>query len=164
MSIKIYEISAQIRDVQQRIEEYAEEHDGLIPDDMDMLLDALTGSLENRLLNLARWVKEMQAESDAVKEQARKLSERARITADRADCIKTYIASRVPIGEPLKDSDTVISWRKSTQCVITNEAMITDDWFKVTRTPRIADIKKAIQSGDVIDGAELVEKQNLQIK
>lgn len=60
-----------------------------------------------------------------------------------------------------------LSFRKSTQLKITNQDEVPKYFFeKIPATTKLinADVKKALTNGELVPGAELVEKQNLQIK
>lgn len=67
----------------------------------------------------------------------------------------------------IKGENFKLSFRKSTSLKITDESKIAP-FFKesVPATTKLlnADIKKALANGEAVEGAELVEKMNLQIK
>ena len=59
-----------------------------------------------------------------------------------------------------------ISFRKSVQVQIEDEAALPADYVTttVTKSPDKTAIKKAIQGGQDVTGASLIEKRNIQIK
>jgi len=164
MSIKIYEISAQMRDVQQRIDTYAEEHDGLIPEDMDALYTGLEYSSVQCRLDIAKRYKELTAEADAIAETAKRIQARSRAIYNHAEYLKSVLISHCSEGEVFTDDAIKISWRKSSAVEITDENSIPDTWCVITRTPNKLRIKEVLATGADIIGARMVEKQNIQIK
>ena len=56
-----------------------------------------------------------------------------------------------------------MSFRKSSSVEV-DETKLNQKWFKYVATPDKTLIKQAIKEGEVIDGAEIVEKLNLQVK
>jgi hypothetical protein len=56
-----------------------------------------------------------------------------------------------------------LSFRKSTSVEV-DETLLNQKWFKYVASPDKTLIKEAIKSGEIIDGAEIVEKLNLQVK
>lgn len=68
--------------------------------------------------------------------------------------------------EKTKAGTFTLSFRKSEAVVITDEAALPTKYLrtKTTITPDKTAIKKAINSGETVEGAVLQEKKNLQIK
>lgn len=125
--------------------------------------------LSDKLDNSAYVIKELEATSDALKEEAKRLSDRAAHFAKNAEKLKTLVAMALEAsGEPkLKTDRFTFSFRKSESVEI--DPMVTPEDFdrRYIRIKREFDktkIKGALKKGERIDGASIVEKQNLQIK
>ena len=125
--------------------------------------------LSDKLDNSAYVVKELEAVSDALKEEAKRLNERASHFAKNAEKLKSLMALTLEAsGEPkLKTDRFTFSFRKSESVEI--DPMVTPEDFdrRYIRIKREFDktkIKDALKKGERIDGASIVEKQNLQIK
>lgn len=60
----------------------------------------------------------------------------------------------------------ILSLRKSTVCLITDEGKIPDEYTdtKITTTVSKTKVKDALKRGEIIDGAKLEEKLNLNVK
>lgn len=161
--MKLYELTEQYNQVSALLEQ----------DDMDaeMLLDTLESiqeAVEVKAENIAKLVRKYEAESEAIKSEAKRLSERAAKSAKNADKLKEYISDnlqRAGIGK-VEGKFFTIGFRKSTSVNVIDFASLPDD-FKITKTEIVAD-KKAIgerlKDGEEIAGCELVTNQNLQIK
>lgn len=133
------------------------------------LFSDLSVSLSDKLDNSAYIVSELNTVSYALKEEAKRLNERAKHFANNADKLESLMALALEAsGETkLKTDRFTFSFRKSEQVEISD--LITPDDFdrRFIRIKRDFDktkMKAALKSGEVIDGVELVEKQNFQIK
>lgn len=164
MGLKLYEIDQAIENTLEAIYQFAEENDGDIPEDLDELLNKLQFDREKKILDIARYIKTLNAESEAIKNEYIALQKRCKTNKNIAYRLKTYLKMSLYTGEKIKDSNTSLSWRKSDQVNITNEKILPINYFKIERTPYLSIIKSDIKQGIVVDGAELVQKQNLQIK
>lgn len=163
MGLKLYEVSEMLRDAYAAVEALAEANNGEIPDDWDHFFDDIRMERDEKAVNIARWIKNLDAEADAIRAEERKLAERRRASEAHAERLRAYLAAHLPGGTRITDSTVVIGWRKSTSVEV-DEGALPDEWFKVTRTPLKADIRDAIKAGAVIPGAVMRERQNLQIK
>lgn len=68
-------------------------------------------------------------------------------------------------GQKIKDVQYAITWRKSKAVEITDDKAV-PDIYRIPQPDKIdkAGINRALKSGVEIPGAELVEKENIQIK
>ena len=113
------------------------------------------------ILQLNAWVEMADKEAKrvtAIKNAYKKTSEtlKQRIT----DAMERYDIKEV------KDATIKVSLRKSVQTIIDDLDQVPKHYktVKVETTPDKTAIKKAIQEGEIIEGAHLEEKNNLQIK
>ena len=113
------------------------------------------------ILQLNAWVEMADKEAKrvtAIKNAYKKTSEtlKQRIT----DAMERYDIKEV------KDATIKVSLRKSVQTIIDDLDQVPKQYktIKVETTPDKTAIKKAIQEGEIIEGAHLEEKNNLQIK
>ena len=113
------------------------------------------------ILQLNAWVEMADKEAKrvtAIKNAYKKTSEtlKQRIT----DAMERYDIKEV------KDATIKVSLRKSVQTIIDDIDQIPKQYktVKVETTPDKTAIKKAIQEGEIIEGAHLEEKNNLQIR
>ena len=113
------------------------------------------------ILQLNAWVEMADKEAKrvtAIKNAYKKTSEtlKQRIT----DAMERYDIKEV------KDATINVSLRKSVQTIIDDLDQVPKQYktIKVETTPDKTAIKKAIQEGEIIEGAHLEEKNNLQIR
>ncbi|WP_338623899.1 siphovirus Gp157 family protein [Selenomonas sp. TAMA-11512] len=127
-------------------------------------LDALNMEKSKKIRNIACWIKELNAESAALKEQKDVFAAREKAAKNKAEGLKNYLAAYLD-GKPVKAAEYQIGFRKSTATEITDEAAIPAE-YRIPQPDKIdrSGILAALKNGAVIAGAELVERQSIQIK
>ena len=151
------------KELENAFESLVDPETGEILDDA-CVLDALTLDRNEKIENIALMIKNLRAYAEAINAEAKKLKARAKACENRSEWLKNYLAEKLQ-GEEFKSPRAAISWRRS-------EAVnVTDVWALPAEYIRMADpepdkiaIKKALKSGETVNGATLVENYSLQIK
>jgi hypothetical protein len=140
--------------------------DGVIQDDAFEQLHLLSLAADEKLESIGCLLKDWQAEADAIKAEADRLTERRRIIEARADRLKRYAAEQMTaMGKrKIETPRCVLALRPSKAVEVLDEAKIPDAYFAIKRTVQKAEIAKALKAGAEVPGAQLVERENLQIK
>lgn len=128
-------------------------------------LDALQLEKEKKIENIACWIKNLTADAQALKAEEQSLAERRKTKENTVERLKQYL-SNVLEAAPFESARVKITFRKSTAVNVTDESRLSDV-FKKTETVVKIDKKaigEALKLGELVDGAELVENQNIQIK
>lgn len=129
-------------------------------------LDALSMARDEKIENVALWTKNLNAEANAIREEEKALAERRRAAETKADSLQRYL-DRTLAGERFTTTKVAISYRKSKAVEIADEeAFKKAGAYLVPQDPKIDKkaISEALKNGTVIAGAELVERNNIQIK
>ena len=131
-------------------------------------LDALSAAFDEKAEATALYIKNLTAFVGNVKAEEDALAERRKTAEKRVERLKDLLASSMlAVGrDKVETARTKIGFRKSTQVQIDDEGALPPDFVTTTVTtkPDKTAIKKAIQAGQAVAGAVLVENQNLQIK
>ena len=159
MSLSIYEI-------EQEIMALVDPETGEITD-YDAL-DKLNIAREEKIENIAMWIKNLNAEAKAIREEEKNLAERRKAAENKSESHEKYL-DRALSGEKFSTAKIAISYRKSTAVNILDEEQFikkADVTYLIPQAPKIDKkaITDALKSGAVIDGAELIERNNIQIK
>ena len=128
-------------------------------------LDELTGDFNVKVGNIARWIVNLDADIKACKERKELFAQRQKAAENKKQSLLNYL-SGVLDGQKWQDEDVRISWRKS-QSVEVSDVDVLPDEFKVTETTIRADkikLKEALKLGEIIDGARLIENNNISVK
>ena len=128
-------------------------------------LDALEMEREKKIESVILWRKDILAEMEAVKAEAKKLSDRGKSLEKKAEQLKGW-AEHALGGEKFKTERCSVSYRKSSGVVIDDIHLLPVDVWKDLQESWISKdkIKQFIESGKEIKGAHIEERQSIIIK
>ena len=136
-------------------------------------LNALQMEREAKLEGVALWEKDLQAEANAVKEEADKLLARKRALDNKIAALKSWLLMALD-GEKLKTPRCNVYQMRSCRVSVEDEAKLVrflqtlnePERFLRFRDPELRkdEIKKALKDGTIIPGAELEETESVVIK
>ena len=145
-----------------------EENEGELTPELEEALAINEEQHEAKLEAYGNIIANYLAEAEACKAE----SERLRVKADRAkkaaERLKETIRYFLTVTDRKKAAGGLWTFalRESDAVLITDEAAIPDEWWRVKTTREVnkADIKAAIKSGTDIPGVELTKNTSLTIK
>jgi len=162
----LYEIDQELRQLLEAVqidEETGEILDGFDPEKVE----ELNILRDKKLEGVALFIKELSYEEEALKAEAKKLTERAKAKHNKAQSLVTYLSMSLLNNNQTKyeTNKVALSFRKS-EVVETDETLVPKKYFKkkIELALDKAGIKKLLKAGEKIRGCQLIEKQNLQIK
>jgi hypothetical protein len=170
MGMNLYDINAELSELLERGFEIDEET-GEIIEDIEDKLSALQMAEEIKLENIALYIKNLSAESAAIKAEEKALAERRKAKEKRQESLKKYLADYLQnTGRSKFETPKVrLSFRKSES--VDYDASFIEWAYNEKRFLRYKDpdidktaLKKALKGGEEVPGASLLTKQNLQIK
>lgn len=164
----LYEINAQIQSILDRMYEEVDEETGEVNAELMTELTEMNEARDMKLDNIGAYIKNLDAEAKAIKDEMDALKKRLDSKKNKIERLKAYVADDLMShGDTKKESARVVfSFRKSKAVEITDETLIPKDFLtiKTEVKPDKVEIKHAIDAGKEVPGAELVERQSLQIK
>ena len=166
--MRLYEYDTEIAKLIDEFEAYAAEHDGELPDEMVLQMDELSIGKTDKLINYGRWCKSLVAEEAAYKTEADTIAKKRKSLKNRIEWVKNAIQGSLPVGQKIQDPTVTLNYRKS-QAVI-GSLLDSEDYDKhplLVETKKSWSkkrIKEALKSGREIEGAELKDRHNLQVK
>jgi len=161
MKEKLYEITNAMTKVQEVIED---------PEELKEYFDSLSLQLEDKAGGIMRVIKNEEMFVDKIDSEIKRLQERKASFQRKIQNVKDYVSFNMKKNKisRIETDIATFSFRKSTS------VKLQDDFFdvgsssymkeKIIRTADKIAIKKDIQGGFTVPGAELIEKKNLQIK
>lgn len=159
----LYEIEAQM---QALLDGQVDEETGEIVCDMDAL-EQLMLARDTKIENIACYIKNLTAETTAIREEEKALAKRRQTEERHAERLKTFLAAKLN-GEKINTPRVAISWRRSEQVDISPDFFSDDRNEQYLRykdpEPDKTAIKAALKAGETIPGAELITNLNMQIK
>lgn len=164
--MRLYEIDNLLRSAMDDADAYAEEHEGVIPDDLAELIDGLTMARDEKIHHVCLYVLELEASAQANKDAENRIRDRRKYVEGKAERLREYLSRLVVPGEKHEWPDCKQSWRRSEAVEIMSIDRIPKSYVEVRieQVPDKASIKASIKAGNVVPGAELTVRQNLQIK
>lgn len=165
--MKIYEITNELKNEENFIDLETGEID-------TAKIEALNLELDEKIDNLSCWVKNLNAEAKAIRDEEITLADRRKTLERRADGLTSFLSQTMLfVGKTKFESPkNKISFRTSKSIEIEDEAQFlrwaeenADDLLTYKDpTPNKTAIKKAIEGGAIVPHSAVVEKMNIQIK
>ena len=128
-------------------------------------LEQLTMEKDQKIENVACWIKNLTAEAAAYKAEKAAFAEREVQALKKADTLKKWLSDALT-GQKFSTAKCAVSFRKSEAVMVDDVNLIPAEMLliKTTYEPDKTAIKNAIKSGREINGCMLVENTNIQIK
>lgn len=168
------------------IEEGFDTETGEILEDFDLnkAINEATMELDKKIDNIAVYIKNLESEVEAIKEEKKKLSSRQKTKENRINSLKRYLDGYFRYSQSNYFEDTtgkvkfhkfesprcVISYRKSDSVNITDINKVPELYIKdrvlTENDVRKSDIKDFLKKykNQTIDGVELLHNKNISIK
>ena len=162
--MRLYEINAEL-------EKLIDPETGEIAD--LELFEQLGMERSQKIENIALWIKNLDSDTESLKTEEKKLKERRVSAENNAERLRDFLAGMLTDGEKFETPRVKLSWRKSefVKILIPDEDFIT--WANAVRPDLLrynepsldkTAIKKALNAGEEITAATLLQSNNLQIK
>jgi hypothetical protein len=127
-------------------------------------LDALVMERDKKIENVACWIKDLKAESNAIREEEKVLAERRHSSESKVESLKKWLAYALN-GEKFKTAKVSVSYWKSKSVQVTDEKAI-DEKFFIPQPAKLNKkmVSKYLKDGMPVRGCELAEKTSLQVR
>lgn len=130
-------------------------------------LDSLAMARDEKIENIAKWIKNLDSDAKQLKEQKEEFEKRQKSAETKRDSLKSYLSAFLngQKWDCAKDKSISISFRKSESVNILDEKKI-PLYYLIPQKPNIdkTAIKANIKNGVSVEGAEIETKMNIQIK
>lgn len=163
MEKSLYKIESEYLDLINQIE-LAE---GELTPELESALEINKSELEVKSIAYVEYIKAKESFNERITEEIKRLQAMKKSNENLIDRLKSNLLNAVNLYGTFKSGFLTFSTRKSKQVIVncdTNELPKEFKTIKVTETPDKTAIKKAIEQGQEVQGCELVENLNLQIK
>lgn len=144
------------------------ENGGEVTPQQELNLQITRDQLQDKGTNYAFVIKKLDAECDIIDAEIKRLSELKKVRQNACERLKSNISHAMQIFEVDKIESPLIklSFRKSQSVNVAdvNSLPVEYKTIKVTESADKMKIKQALLNGEVIEGCEIINSQNLQIK
>lgn len=165
--MKLYELTQNYRNLESLLDNLGEQ-EGLTVEMIHGALGQVEDDINTKIENTCKVIKEIEADSIGIDEEIKRLSALKKQKENAVKKLKEYVEFEMNgIGLTKVEGKLFkISFRKSKVVKVIDETKIPKEFIKVKTTESISktDLSKALKSGEIIEGAELVENKTLQIK
>lgn len=144
-------------------------------EELDKAIDECGIELEKKIENIGCFIKNLEADAKALKEEEVNLKHRREVAEKKIESLKKYLNGYLMAVYPndtdrakwkFKTAKVVMGFRKSTTVEVPDIDKLDKNFLRV-KTEVSADktaIKDAIKNGKIVDGAFLQDNVNLSIK
>lgn len=127
-------------------------------------LNALQIEREEKLEGVALWIKDLTAEAAALKAEKQAFADRQKAAENKAESLKKWLTEALA-GEKFSTTKVAVSFRKTKSVQVADIFALDESFLKYADpTPDKTAIKKAIEAGQDVKGAHLVEGLSLSVK
>ena len=162
-TLRLYELSSDYLNALDELSEL----DDLPVEAIADTLEGLAGAWEDKALNVARYIRNLEAEASAIEEAKKRMEVRARSTANKAMRMRDYLKAELEkTGLQPKAPDVAVRLQNNPPAVVLDdETRIPEDYRRtqVVSTILKAEIAAAIKAGKEIAGAHLEQSRRLVI-
>lgn len=151
-------------EIDKRIIDLIDDETGEIIDSSLNTFDELMMERNNKIENVALWIKNLRADAEAYKAEVQAFVDRKKAAERKIESL-TRLLEITLRGWKFKTERVQIGYRKSDSVQIDKDAKLPDEYLRFREPePDKAALKKALKDGVEIKGARLEEKLNMQVK
>lgn len=165
--MKLYELTQNYRNLESLLDNLGEQ-EGLTVEIIHGALGQVEDDINTKIENTCKVIKEIEADSIGIDEEIKRLSALKKQKENAVKKLKEYVEFEMNgIGlNKFEGKLFKISFRKSKVVKVIDGTKIPKEFIKVKTIESISktDLSKALKSGEIIEGVELVENKTLQIK
>ncbi|MCW6661864.1 siphovirus Gp157 family protein [Aerococcaceae bacterium NML201209] len=163
--MNLYELAQSFKEVEQKLN---------LADSDDELqfyadtLDSIEVVFEEKIENIAKWIKNLDAEEEALYNEEKRLNARRKAISNRKESLKNYALQAMQLkdvtnvrGEVLK-----INIRNNAPSLVVQDGANIPKGYYIPQEPKLdrTALKQAVKQGAKYDGVALVSSQSIVIK
>ena len=127
-------------------------------------LENLMIEKENKIENVALWIKNLKADAAMYKAEKTAFAERQAAAERKAESLTMWLKNALD-GQKFKTEKTEVNFRKTQKVEIIDIWELNEDFVKYSDpTPDKVAIKRAIKAGEDVKGAKLIDDISMTIK
>ena len=159
--MKLYELAQNYAQLMEMAEEM--ESDALVD-----TLEALQDAIEDKAENIAKFIKNLEADAKIIKEEEQRLAERRRAIETKVDKLKTYLQEQLEIAglQKVKRPTITVAIQNNPPSVeIADEKLIPSE-FMIPQPAKVDKraILERLKNGEEIPGCSLKQTKGVRIK
>ncbi len=162
--MKLYELSQELKNWEERLEENGGE---VSPAELDEL-SSIETSIEEKIINIVKLVKNNEANIYAIKEEKKRLDALQKTLERQNESLKSYMKQNMEVTGKTKIESSLftVSIRRTTPKLLLDESLIMkqEKFLKTKVEISKTAIREALKEGEDVEGAILEEQRILYIR
>lgn len=127
-------------------------------------LTALQMERDKKIEGVALWVKNLKSDIEAVKAEKMAFADRQKALEKKLDSINEWLKNALD-GQEFSTSKAVVSFRRTKSVKVVNVLDLDSKYLRYSEpTADKKAIKEALEAGETVEGAELVESVSMTVK
>lgn len=162
--MNLFEISQEIKKLEEEIEIYAEENLGLVPEEAFNKLNDLYSDSNAKMEAIYKLIKNKSANIKALQDVKKEFDKKIKFLNNSVERLENLARANLEEGEKFNYGIASFGWRKSEKLLINDEQKVPDSFCDYVKTVNKKDLKDYIKSGGLVAGVEIKKFNNLQVK
>lgn len=159
--MKLYEIKQEYEDA---LERAIDPETGEIDEEVMAEVARIEEDLYEKVDNIGALIKNQKAEAEALKTEAKKLTARAKTADNTVERLKNLLANCLD-GKSYKTTRVAVSFRRSRAVEVSDVYSLPEEYLRYKDPePDKTKLREALEAGEIIDGARIVENVSTIIK
>lgn len=147
-----------------------------INDELTNCIDAETGEItdldryeqlslsrEEKIENILLWIKNLRADAEMYKAEAKSFSDKQKSAENKADNLQGWM-EKVLDGQKFKTNRVQVTYRRSESVKIDDDAKLPEAFVRVKAEPNKAELKRFLKQGGKVEGVRLEQRTRMSIK
>lgn len=156
----LFNINAELYEVYNEIEN----NGGEMTPELEAALEITEAERQIKGEGYVHVIKQLRSQSEMIKNEAKRLYDLAKKYENSAGVLSDKLLDSVVAHGQIKTAFVTISSRKSKSVSITDESLLGAEFMRIKTEPNKTAIKEAIEAGQEVQGALIVENYSLNIK
>ena len=135
--------------------------------EINRVLASIEEEIEKKAENIAKLVRQLEAENEGIKAEEKRLANLRKAQENKIKSLKKYLEQQMIAMDRKKFKTSLFSFniQKNPASVrILKEDKIPEEFFRIKKEPIRADIKAALERGELKGVAEIVQTESLRIR
>lgn len=130
------------------------------------LFNETESTLANKLENTVYVTKELDADAETLKTEAKRLNDKARALENRSKYLRTLMLGAIKASgqEKLKTDKFSFTIKHTEALQINSEDNIPREFIRIKREPMKTELKKFLKEGGLIEGLSIVKNESLGVR
>lgn len=125
--------------------------------------ESLGMAREEKIENILLWIKNLRADAEMYKAEAKSFSDKQKSAENKADNLQGWMEKELG-GQKFKTNRVQVTYRRSESVKIDDDAKLPEAFVRVKAEPNKAELKRFLKQGGKVEGVRLEQRTRMSIK